>query len=1615
MPPLNLLVMGRDHKLYYEAYNDASDLDGDGVIDVGYKPNQLDYYGYFNNNVCYDYVDGVFIPSVAATGDKKKICDKKWSGDFLNYLTTSRMDAIRRVLYGGMRVTDTATNTILQGAYIPRDAHAWAKSYNPWRPGGESYKLSEYSPYDDPRIGTRHLFAVTTLGEPTDANPTATVSKLRVLDNTSFQVWDWVSQEKQAGQWNCAGRNDPANRCAVSVEASNYVMVPSENFREVSITTYKTDNSSPPGGLNAMDTLFSTKGVSGNLCGTGSLPNIDTSGGDNNPFGGRNGCGQDYYMTMISGQIYIPAAGSYKFAIDGDDAVDIAINGEKWGWYGSHGPNRTQAGFESHSKTVNFTSAGWFDITFRHVDGTSNDNWGLAWKVTQPVNEIKDFDIRVKACTGVAVELQEETCKRYGNNAGNPIYKPTGIFHDFGENGKMLFGLLTGSYSKNVNGGVLRRNIGAFTDEVDAQTGVFKTSVDGLVANIDRQRVMGFSNDYYPACGWITSGPLASIADPSRCALWGNPVAEMMFEGMRYFSGASTPLANYAYGAGSNDSKLKLSNPNWRSPYKSTADGGSGYQHCARPVMTVISDINPSYDTKLPGSRFSTVAANAPALTSFDVSAEVDAIGDSEGIVGKQYFIGQTGLSNADQAPTVKRIDRFSWVRGISPQEPSKEGSYYSAGVARYGANNKVFGVSGRENALMTYSVAIASPLPEIRFPVNTEKTRFVTLAPFAKSVTGGTAGAENGVDNSVFTPTNQIVDFYVDKIANTGEKDKDPSINSGRPFASFRINYEDVEQGADHDMDAISQYTVRLTADGKVQVDMASQYAAGGYGQHMGYVISGTTTDGMYLEVRDRDTASVHYPGNTPPGMLPGACQSPVGDAQVNACKSLGLNASRTFTPSTSGAAATFLKDPLWYAAKYGIPDRDPSKITTPDPDNYFLVTNATTLKQQLTKAFNSILQTTSSVTKVAISAPSANLSLGGNVFRTTFEAEFWSGDVISDNLDGSKTQAWSAASLLSTRNPDNRKIFFAGKSATGTPLLKEFNSANLTLENSGWIEALNINPETNSSDGKAAQRIAFLRGAKDDSLRKRKLLDTGAPNVLGDIVNSSIVTTTGALYRAAPSDKLEGTSKYDAFITAQKAKPQMLYVGANDGMLHAFNATTGAEVFTYIPSGLKKTLNLLTAQNYATSHRYFVDGTPVISDVYFGDEWHKVLVGNLGAGGRQIFALDITDPVNPRLLWEFGSDNDADVGYTVPQPLIARLNNPSTTVNGKWAVLLPNGYQGGSSATGAASMFVLDIATGSVLKKVAMPNNMSAEELTALGALGNGLSRLTAVDNNVDGMVDMIYVGDLGGNIWRVNVADGSALSSWSPNLFYTARDGSSATGKRQPISAAPYIIRHPTRKGDLVIVGTGRYVADADRQSAQKQSVYAIWDRYADIGAAAPGTLPTADKTRNDLLGQTFTAIGTDTGAYSLSSNAITWYKSTATGTADTDVQNWGWYVDMPRAGEMLVYNMTQYGLGLVASSVRPSVDPCAAGISSTLYGIDPFTGGKTPYVIYDINNDGLFNAADYIGGKPPAGVAIDGGAPGIHGGKVYNPDGSVKVGVNSGLDLGRKSWRKQPANQ
>jgi type IV pilus assembly protein PilY1 len=184
--PLTLLTASRDHKLYYEAYNDASDLNGDGFLDIGYNPN-ITYYGYFDSYKCYNYNSGVFEPVYLTVSKTCGVNTAEWSGDYLNYLTMSRMDALRRVLYGGYRSTDDSSQTILERSYIPQDAHSWGKEYTSVSVDG--YDISDYTPLSLPSTGTRHIFANTTL-------LSTTPPLLRILTNSNYRVWEWLSIER---------------------------------------------------------------------------------------------------------------------------------------------------------------------------------------------------------------------------------------------------------------------------------------------------------------------------------------------------------------------------------------------------------------------------------------------------------------------------------------------------------------------------------------------------------------------------------------------------------------------------------------------------------------------------------------------------------------------------------------------------------------------------------------------------------------------------------------------------------------------------------------------------------------------------------------------------------------------------------------------------------------------------------------------------------------------------------------------------------------------------------------------------------------------------------------------------------------------------------------------------------------------------------------------------------------------------------------------------------------------------------------------------------------------------------------------------------------------------
>lgn len=1563
VPPLNMLVMGKDHKIYYEAYNDASDLNGDGALDVGYKPATIDYYGYFNSNVCYVYEttnSGRFVPSSAASN---KQCSGKWSGDFLNYLTTSRMDALRRVLYGGWRQVDTATDTTLQGAFFPQDAHSWGKEYQSIARDG--YDISKYAPLAAPSAGKYHLFAVTTVTGNNQTYASGYAAPLfRVMQNSTARIWEWVSIEGPVAGNKCYNQGTD---CLSGT--TTWSVVPAVAFENLRITTWKrTSGTGSPGSHADMNTLFNGNAVPGNLCGSQSVSTIDAAGTSINPFAGTNACGHDNYLTRFDGNIAIPSDGTYQFAVDGDDAVDLRIgNTDVVGWYGGHAGDRSNDGLNNHSASI-YLTAGTYTVRFRHQEAGGGEAWGLFWKPASGANVRNDYNVRVQACPADA-GLRDDTCKVYPD--GNA--KPTGILHDYGESQKMYFGLITGSQFNNKQGGVLRRNISDFSDEINAGDGTFKTGT-GIANTLSKLRMIGggydggITNNLNDNRNWNWAngtGYCESVGGREiyngECRMWGNPIAEMMFEGMRYFAGAGAATSAFATGGASQghdeEATMGLSQEVWKDPYAS--DGG-GYPTCAKPYQTVISDINPSYDGDLPGSAFATIAEDS-AVPGFDAAAQGQAIWNQEFGAGQRtVFIGDVA-GTTDGAPTAKLASSFGNIRGLAPEEPTKGGTYYAASVARYGYLTDL-NVADDLQKLGVYSIALASPLPRIEFPVG---GRVITLLPFAKTASGTFGGGTR-------KPTNTIVDFYVEQIANLPQQPSDTTVNGGRPYAVFRINYEDVEQGNDHDMDAIVKYTIMANADDTVTVKLDSEYAAGSADQNIGYVLSGTTRDGIYLDVRDTDSGAgtfQPYDLNTPQDRGPGGCSGvTTGSCGVQ----LPLHSNRTFTPSLTAPTATELHNPLWYAAKYG---SDPDAWDTNndgEPDNYFLVTNPLQLRAQLTKAFDNIANRDLDVGVATISG--ARVGNSSFTLQPTFNrgrnGKDWTGNLsaIAVNPNGTLGDVlWNAQAELPDHDGRNIRTI---KSGAGVA----FDSINITDMTDLGIGSGTVSTVYGAAYT-AADFVNYLRGDQT-----REVSQGGAANtlrersaVLGDIVNSEPVIVSprsnyGYGYHAG--SMFDGYIGAGGYLETKSTRKTVAYVGANDGMLHAFDASTepcaadttktcaksgaGRELFGFIPGEVLGRLgnlalpdNAYPGSTQSFDHRYYVDGQIAVGDAKDGSTWKTVLVGSTGAGGRSVFALDVSDADsfgNGDVLWELNNAADHDIGHVYGKPMLVPLEN------NEWGVLFGNGYGGNSSDP---SLYILDAFSGDVIKKITANDGHSATEVTGsetgliCSIVGlfcaknedpfNGLGQITAIDKDGNGKVDTVYGGDLQGNLWKFDLS-ASNVSGWvvanSGTALFTADTGT----ERQPITGGIRVAAGPG-SGVMVYFGTGRYFVTGDNDvpaSPEVQSFYAVFDNFT---SAAGG--------RSNLVAKTITEqveVVVDGITYlsrNISSTPVNYY--------GTDPAR-GWYLDLKvddldAAGERFIATPLIQSGRVFFTTYQPSENSCDPGGINFQYGLDLLSGGGT----------------------------------------------------------------------
>ncbi|MBK1640451.1 hypothetical protein CKO12_00850 [Chromatium okenii] len=1551
-PPLTMLIMGKDHTLYYEAYNDASDLSGDGILDVGYKPDMkdkdgkaIDYFGYFDSHLCYDYSSDLFTP-VSKTTTKK--CSGQWSGDFLNYITTTRIDALRKVLYGGKRSTDTTALTVLERSYIPQDAHSWGKEY--LSEAHDHYKISDYTPLSQPSAGTRHLFANTTLANESSKKPL-----MRVLTNSNYRIWEWVAIERPVAGTIC---------------------VKSGNACESTATV----NNTRPADHDAFSTLIALLANSNNFMGSNALPTPSTPdftlngriecNSNCNPYGG-----DDNYITIFKGKLNIVTSGEYKFSIYGDDATEVLIDGDLV--FGRYTYNACTAQNDDCKGVVELSS-GEHEIEFRHEEGGGGDKYNLYWsgpdssntwevvptkkyadlvvstyRRNVPASDMEDYTVRVQVCKD---EYLDSNCKPYTDTDPNPdvvTYKPDGLLQEYGKDNQMLFGLISGSFTHayNMKGGILRKNIESFMNEmdpilgeVDPATGVF-TDLLGIVKTLDLFRIVDFKSgtDYSYNGGWLTTSPMVSSG--SKFPDWGNPIAEMMYESLRYFSGKTTATSVFMPALKDGKEQVSLSDPAksamdlpapvWVDPYKANSS-----LYCSPGAQLVISDVNPSFDTdQVPGSVFASFSGDMSGL---NVATEANAIWAAENSGSGLHFIGEVnGSTSFVGVPTAKTVTGLGNIRGLSPSEPTKQGGYYSAGIARFAFKNDLRADLADKQDINTFSVALASPLPKIIIPVGTKK---VTLVPFAKSVGG------SGIDPAQvkFQPTNSIVDFFIEEFANTdpGGSDKNANINSGRPSIKFRINYEDVEQGADHDMDAIVVYEVKVNADNTLTINLNSEYAAGGIMQHMGYVISGTTQDGVYLEVRDKDTSVGEDPDyflDTPAGVSSGGCAvaSPPSDCGISETDTpLPLTATRTFTASSATNVATVLENPLWYAAKYGSEGNDKLAKGEASP-NYFLVTNAGKLQDQLEEAFTRILSL-SKETAATAAASSTRIDGETMVYEVAFDPSDWSGEVKALELInyGDDTDlVWDAVDSMPAWTARHIYTWNGTPDDDSDPAGIAFTWATLNTAQKGDLS----NDET---------IFNWLRGdqskeSKDEGLTGFRIRTT----LLGDIVHSDplyVGKPQNVGYKYLPAAATEKET-YTSFLSVNKERTPMIYVGANDGMLHGFDATDGAEKFAYVPNALFGKLKSLTSLDYKTftDHRDFVDGSPNVGDAFVDGAWRSILIGTLGAGGKAVFALDVTNPdafSAEKVLWEF---NDSKLGYMVGQmtssPVIGRLQN------GQWAAVFGNGYDSGTGAW----LYVVNLKDGTVIEKIQASTEAS-----------NGLSAPYLIFDTQKTIVGA-YAGDLQGNLWRFDLTGTGEVVKVFQAEYVNAKGETTL----QPITGPVEVGTHPLG-GYLIYFGTGQYMRTGDVHSRTVQSVYGIWDN---------STL------KKGFTGQTIWVDGTAVDKTALLKQTIDFESTLKTDPKEKtwrifsqNVMDWekkrGWFIDLispinKEEGERVAARpQILSGGGRVAfTSWVPieSTDPCIVGGGNSWYfEVDLFTGGASTNATFNINDDKKFNDADRV---------------------------------------------------
>ena len=1281
-----------------------------------------------------------------------------------------------------------------------------------------------------------------------------------------------------------------------------------------------------------------------------------------------------------------------------------------------------------------------------------------------------DYIARVEVCNSSLPEKQ--SCRVYVDASATTYYKPAGLLQTYGEEGAIKFGLLTGSYEKNKSGGVLRKNISDFSSEVNAN-GTF-TYADGIVKTLDDFRISGYSysNGVYnsaDSCSW----GMSSFTD-GRCTNWGNPISEMFLEAIRYFAGED---ANSAYDAPNDDNYINdLKTVAWEDPLNTN-------NYCASCNIIVINASEISYDDdSLDMSDILPVGSpiTAESLTDF--------VGDNEGITGNDYFVGENGTDN-NQLCTAKTVNSFGQVRGTCPGSPRLSGTFNIAGLAHWAHTEDIRENLPSDQDITTYSVALSPSTPKLRIPVPGTTNQFVLLLPacrneslnpdancaivdfkiISRDVANGTGelyvnweDSEQGGDydqdmkgtlSYKITSTDITITSDVDAKSTpyrmgfgyiiSGTTDDGFHVHSGINGFNFtdglRTGCSNCRRG---DAPTSEIYTIGSSAADFLEDPLYYTSKYGGFDD----IDNDKIPEGSEWDLRDLDgnigadgIPDTFFPVSNPTQLE--ASLQEVFNAILN--KVAAGTAAAVVSNSTSGDGALYqaLYQPVsregnntitWTGYVHGIFIDQLGQLREDNDSEGTKGRLDTCINDKIIEIGYDAEAEETQVTRYECTAngeksdPIETVKL--RELQTLWDAR--------DNLNA-VSNVITQRTYNSKGNIGRHIITFIDADTDGVVDLGEQKDFSL-----GELGSTATDPDAfrllNTDDPNEADNIIrFIRGQEISGFRSRTIDydNDGIDEVwrIGDIVSSTpaVSGAPNANYYNDYNDE-----SYLAYQLAYKNRRQVVYVGANDGMIHAFNGgfyndetyafdtdngtdadhALGDEIWAYVPYNLLPHLRWLTEEDYP--HVYYMDGPVLLFDVKIFDPdsvhvngWGTILVAPMRFGGGDIavdhdndpgtpdeefrsaiVVLDVTDPESPpELLAEI---THPDLGLTTSQPA---LSFDISEDNNEWYLVFgsgPNDILTGTSDE-TAKLFVYNLVDNAYESGYA-PIDLSIPD--------SFVGSVSTVDWNYDQAIDAAYFGIAGGT----NSDPNGRLMRFRDGVVTTLID------PEQPFISEPLLIKGQD-DDHWVYSGSGRLFTDLDKTNSDQQSFYGIRESLSEDDGTIDYT-NTFETT--DLMDVTDIIVYDDNSTNNLT--YTTW--DTLNYFIQTSMS--GWYFDfnnpLSDPSTRNVTKATQARDYVIFSDFTPDLDLCEAAGSSNLFAVNFLTGtaGKIRFLDDGIESDpdNVTEIAKFI--SLGAGQASN---PVIHEGKngritiitvgslgTINTTGTIPV-----TTVGeRKSWREIP---